>query len=223
MLRERLMSLKNRQNMAEEIATYLSEKIIRMELTPGERILEAKIAEELAVSRSPVREALRILEKYQLIELIPRRGGRVKEMTPEYIRCLFEVMSELLGLITRLCCKNRTDTHLVQLVRIEEKALTCAQEQNARGYIENIYDYVLLTLQAGNNPVLAQMINDYIPGLRRAYFLSLTNRSYNLCENAKKFREIHQHIVDGQTEIAEQKVKAYALLEQDRVMQSLSI
>ena len=57
------MAIKMAGTLPDQIADYLLGKIVRLEIEPGERILEAEVAEELGVSRSPVREALRILEK----------------------------------------------------------------------------------------------------------------------------------------------------------------
>ena len=56
------MTFAPKETLAVQIAQYVSDKIIRSELKPGEKIQEEKLAEELGVSRSPVREALRILE-----------------------------------------------------------------------------------------------------------------------------------------------------------------
>jgi len=67
------MEFKPSKNLAEQIALYLGERIIRFELKPGERLIEEELARDLKVSRSPLREALRILEKKWLIDLIPRR------------------------------------------------------------------------------------------------------------------------------------------------------
>jgi DNA-binding GntR family transcriptional regulator len=215
------MSFKHRKNMAEEIAHYLSEKIIRLDIKPGDRILEAKVAEELHVSRSPVREAIRILEKFHLVELMPRRGVRVKEITPDYIHCLFDIMTELLGLITRLSCQNRSDDDLIQLIQMEEKAHTYALEKNTRGYYESLYEYALITLKASKNPLLAQMIKDFLPGFRRAYFVFLSYSPYNLIESSKMFREINQHIIDSDYSTAEEKVKRYTTLEKKRILDIL--
>ena len=63
----------------------LSEKIITNQLKPGERINEARIAEEFGISRSPVREAIRLLEKNRLVEIVPRKGARVTPITDQYI------------------------------------------------------------------------------------------------------------------------------------------
>jgi DNA-binding GntR family transcriptional regulator len=71
------MEFKPSKNLAEQIAQYLSDKIILFQLKPGERLIEEDLARDLGVSRSPLREALRILEKKWLVDLIPRREARV--------------------------------------------------------------------------------------------------------------------------------------------------
>lgn len=87
--------------LADQIADYITEKIVRLEIPPGERILEQSIAEELGVSRSPVREAMRILEKTGMIEIVPRCGARVKTVTRESIEGFCDVFSLLFGHVVR--------------------------------------------------------------------------------------------------------------------------
>ena len=113
------MKILKRQNLAEDIAEYLAEKIISMELKPGEQIREAKTKEEFNVSNGPVREAFQILEKYHLVEIIPRKGVRVSEMTSDFIRNLFEVVIELTGFIVRRLCENRTEEELENLLELD--------------------------------------------------------------------------------------------------------
>ena len=71
------MVFKPTLNLTEQIAEGLARKIVRGELAGHERIQELKIASELEVSRGSVREALLILERRHLIELVPRRGAVV--------------------------------------------------------------------------------------------------------------------------------------------------
>ena len=73
--------LQGTDTLAEKISQHLSDRIIRMEIKPGERLLEIKIAEELGVSQSPVREALRILEKKPFFRIMPRNGTYVTEIS----------------------------------------------------------------------------------------------------------------------------------------------
>ncbi len=86
-------------SLSEQIAKHISEQIIRGELVEGERIQELRIASELDVSRGSVREALLILERTQLIEIFPRRGAVVAEMSALQVRSLFDMASLLLGQI----------------------------------------------------------------------------------------------------------------------------
>ncbi len=95
------MDFKLSGNLAEQVQEYLSDKIIKFEIKPGERLLEEKIASELGMSRGPVREALRTLDKIKLVELIPRRGAKVTELTHQYIEWISEIILELMIILVR--------------------------------------------------------------------------------------------------------------------------
>ena len=84
-------------SLSEQIARHISEQIIRGELVEGERIQELRIASELDVSRGSVREALLILERTQLIEIFPRRGAIVSEMSALQVRSLFDMAAHESG------------------------------------------------------------------------------------------------------------------------------
>ncbi len=81
--------------LSEQIADYIIEKIVCLELKPGEKILEMQIVKDLGVSRSPIREALRVLEKTGLVEIIPRHGARVTRISEEDINAYFDVFTLL--------------------------------------------------------------------------------------------------------------------------------
>lgn len=88
-------------NLSEQIASYLTDKIVRFEIEPGERILEQKISEELGVSRSPIREAIRILDKTGLVSIVPRCGATVAKMSRRDVEGFCDVLSLLLGHLVR--------------------------------------------------------------------------------------------------------------------------
>src|SRR5690606_12362343 len=68
-------------SLSEQIADHLAEQIVRGERKPGEKLPEAELAKQLEVSTNSLREAFRLLEKQHLIELQPRRGARVCEVS----------------------------------------------------------------------------------------------------------------------------------------------
>ena len=77
--------------LAIEIARHLRETIIKGELAPGERLNESKLTRELALSRSPVREAIRILEAEGLLTLEPHRGAYVRPLSDRDLEEIFDV------------------------------------------------------------------------------------------------------------------------------------
>jgi DNA-binding GntR family transcriptional regulator len=79
------------ENLATEVARHLREQIIDGDLAAGERVNEARVMRELGLSRSPVREALRILEAEGLVTLEPHRGAHVRTLSGEDLREIFDV------------------------------------------------------------------------------------------------------------------------------------
>lgn len=95
------MNLEETESLSEQIVKYISEQIISGELVEGERIQELRIAKELDVSRGSVREALLLLERTHLIEIFPRRGAIVSEMSAQQVKALFDTNMMLLGHIVQ--------------------------------------------------------------------------------------------------------------------------
>lgn len=84
-------------------------------LAPGERLFEDRLAEQLGVSRNPVREALRALESTGLVEVLPRRGAYVSRLEPARARQLLELRSLLEAYSAEQAAANRTDDELLQM------------------------------------------------------------------------------------------------------------
>ena len=207
------------RKLAEDIADYLTEKIVQMEIQPGERITEAKIREIFDVSGSPVREALMILEKKHLVELIPRCGAKATEMSPEFISNLYYVMIELVGILIRLVCEGRTEEEMNHLLEILSEALDCARNRDVFGYFEAIRAITLFSLEVCRNPLLAGIIMEWIPSFQRANFLFLLHSSYNLEDHVKSFQELSKHVVDNNAEMAEWTARYLFGREQERVLE----
>jgi len=87
--------------LPDQIAQHLAEKIIHLEIKPGERLMEVRIAREFGVSRSPVREALHILNKQFLVEFLPRRGAIVSGFSVKFIENLYDVLKALYILLAQ--------------------------------------------------------------------------------------------------------------------------
>ena len=88
------------ESLSEQIAQHLGQRIVVRDLKPGERIQELKVAGDLNVSRGSVREALLILERH-LVEIYPRRGAVVSELTIDSVNALYDIYIDLLCMLAR--------------------------------------------------------------------------------------------------------------------------
>ena len=85
------MTFKAPDSLAEQIAHHLAERIIRGELKERERIQEQKVTQTLNVSRGSVREALLILERRHLVNILPR-AAQVSELSPQHVESLYALI-----------------------------------------------------------------------------------------------------------------------------------
>lgn len=106
---------RSHQTLREVAAEEIRSMIMRGELQQGERLLEDRLAEQLGVSRNPVREAIRALEGTGLVEVIARRGAYVSRLDPLKIRQLLELRSVIEAYAAELAAKNRSTADLVGL------------------------------------------------------------------------------------------------------------
>ena len=119
--------------ISEAIFRHLGQEIIHGRLAPGERLLETKLCGELGCSRSPLREALRMLAAENLVTIEPRRGARVAHLTRKGIADLFEVRIELEALAARLAAERGSPEELAALERLNEgMAATVAEPRRVR-------------------------------------------------------------------------------------------
>jgi DNA-binding GntR family transcriptional regulator len=106
----------------EKTYDYLKANILSGHFIPGERLAEEHLAEELGVSRTPVREALHKLEQEGLIEPLESRGFRIPQDSPEEIEDLFDIRTVLEGYTLKIICERITDEQIAMLEEIIEKA-----------------------------------------------------------------------------------------------------
>lgn len=115
------------RSIPEQIAERIGAAIIAGQRHQGERLIETDLAQAFGVSRGPIREALRILERRRLIDLVPRRGAYVKAISLNSIVDLFNARMALSGLAVRLMSVIRPASYLETLGRrIAELRRLCA-------------------------------------------------------------------------------------------------
>lgn len=129
------------RSLAEQIAGRLSDRILAGEYSPGQRIMEQAVAAEFGVSRGPVREALRLLEKDGLVTILARRGAQVTRLSIDEVKEIFDVRAMLNGLRDRLIAEDPERTRILPRLEAEVDALTryARDARHADAYIDTVF------------------------------------------------------------------------------------
>ena len=171
----------------------LRDAIITQVLKPGERLMEIQLADEMGVSRTPVREAIRKLELEGLVVMVPRKGAYVAGVSMKVIHEVYEVRSALEMLAVTLAAERITEEELDAL---ERQVLRESEEEKADDgdldsiiYIDSSFHDIIY--QAAHNQRLVQFINIMQEQLQRfrAASLSKPGRSKTALEEHKKIVE----------------------------------
>jgi DNA-binding GntR family transcriptional regulator len=222
-VKEGTMTFAPKETLAIQIAQYVSDKIIRSELKAGEKIQEERLAEELGVSRSPVREALRILEKDRLVEVVPRHGARVTEMSATFIESLFDILGELYALGARRFAERSTKDDRERLQDRLEQLIRAAEGGDVLGYYQAFIEYSRAGLQGSKNPLLEEMLlGDLDASMRRAEYEAVSIQVGNLKKNAEFFKRITKYSAqEADGEMAAKEVRAFFDHEKEYVLRNI--
>lgn len=162
----------SRLALHERVAQQIRQLIISRELAPGEKIRVAELAEDFDVSLTPLREALKVLEKENLVELTTNRGARVADISVDGTRSLFEVISRLEALAAELAAARISADRLAQLEELHAKMRAHHESGELSEYFQlnrQIHD---LVVAAANNPDLERVRTSLSAHVERARFLS---------------------------------------------------
>ncbi len=161
--------------LRELVFESLREAIISGWLPPGERLMEIQLAEEMGVSRTPVREAIRKLELEGLVLMIPRKGAYVSGVSLKEVSDVFEIRLALEGLAAELATNRITDEELENLERYLVIIAEGIENKDLNKVIEMDTDFHTLLYQASRNERLSQIINNLREQIQRFRTTSLAS------------------------------------------------
>ncbi|KAB3540962.1 GntR family transcriptional regulator [Alkaliphilus pronyensis] len=177
--------------LREIVFENLREAILEGKLEPGQRMMEIQLAEQLGVSRTPVREAIRKLELEGLVIMVPRKGAYVADVSIKDIMEVLEIRAVLEGLAASLAAERMTDEELDQLEMISYKFKRSYQLDDIEGMIEKDIEFHDRIFNSARNEKLvqiAQSLREQIYRFRVTYI-----SEYN---KAKELVEEHQAILE---------------------------
>lgn len=183
-----------RATLHEEVVSRLRDMIVEGDLRPGERLNERELCDRFGISRTPLREALKVLANEGLVVLLPNRGARVTRLTRRDIEDMFHVMGALEALSGELACARIGDDAIAEIRALHYEMLARYARRDLREYFklnERIHRSILA---AAENPVLTAMYNSLAGRVRRVRFMA--NMSQERWDQA--VRE-HEQILDALT------------------------
>ena len=168
------IKLDSYQPLREVVCESLREAIRNGVLKPGERIMEIQLAEELGVSRTPVREAIRKLELEGYVVMMPRRGTYVASMSIRDINEIFELRTALESLSNGLAADHITDEELEHLQRLLVIIGGYIKEGNIEKIVETDIEFHDMMYHAARNTRLVGIISNLRDQLTRFRTLSMS-------------------------------------------------
>ncbi|MGD2103910.1 MAG: GntR family transcriptional regulator [Anaerolineae bacterium] len=205
---------------AQRVSEQITQAIVRGELEPGQRLVETTIAEQLGVSRSPIREAFHQLEQLGLVEKIPYRGVFVSELTEHDVRELYTVREPLEGLAARLLAKGDNEAAAAELQAILDDMAEAAAAGDARRVMELNADFHDSLVRLTEHDLLQEIWSIVGNRMRRFLYLSKPRSDLMLGEVVPLHRRIVRAIAEGDAERAEAEARQHVVryVEQRKVL-----
>lgn len=170
----------------------LREAILKGDLKPGERLMELQLAAQLGVSRTPIREAIRMLEQEGLAVTVPRKGAEVAKMTLKGMEDVLEIREALDILACQLACERITEEQLTLLAEKKQAFEDSLKSGNVKAIAETDVAFHDVIYDATNNPKLVNMLNNLREQIYRYRVEYLKNEA-----NFPKLIKEHNAIFDA--------------------------
>jgi DNA-binding GntR family transcriptional regulator len=194
----------------QQVAERLRQQIFAHELTPGDWVDEQKLCEQYGISRTPLREALKVLAAEGLVELKPRRGCYVTEISRQDLDDIFPLIALLEGRCAFEAVQRAKAAELAELTAIHEQLERAAATQQIALFFEVNQEFHRRIQAMAGNRWLLSVIQDLrkVLKLSRLHSLSLEGR---LQQSLAEHRDILRHIEAQDAAGAERAMYAHIL------------
>lgn len=166
------MSFNAPKSMAEQIAQHLANQIISGQRVATERIQELKVVDELDVSRGSVREALLLMEKRHLVDIQPRRGAMVAELTAGSVENLFDVFGVLVTRLAILVAQRWQENELEDLIKHLVWLQSIAEQEDREEFMAQVFVLLSMAYPLARNEYLHELLANMQPAVHRCYALA---------------------------------------------------
>jgi DNA-binding GntR family transcriptional regulator len=213
------VNLNDYKPLREVIFNTLRQAIIIGELKPGERLMEVSLAEKMGVSRTPVREAIRKLELEGLVNMLPRKGAHVADLSVKDIMDVLEVRATLDGLATALSAARVTDDELEELKRVNAQFSVFVEKDNLQGSIKKDVEFHDIIYRSSRNIKLIQLLNNLREQVQRFRIIFLKDYG-SAKELIREHKEIYDAISSRDVDAARQAAQEHIKKQEEAIVKS---
>jgi DNA-binding GntR family transcriptional regulator len=198
---------RERRVLREEIRDQLIDDILNGRVAPGDRIIEARVAKEFAVSQAPVREALRDLDVLGFVESSPFRGAVVRRISAEELLQLYPIRAVLEGLAAREAATRIRPATLRKLQKLLATMRSVAAEGDERLAVQTDFAFHLTIVEASENRLLQQIWDRM--RLATTTFLTVSKSHHSLSEIAERHAAVLDTLRAHDPSAAEQAMRRH--------------
>ncbi len=161
-----------RRTLHDELLIRLRAMILDGDLSPGEKVPEKDLCTRFDVSRTPLREALKVLANEGLVTLYPNRGAMIADLTLEDLEEAFPVIGALEALAGEMACANITDAEITAIRKLHIKMVTHYEAQALKPYFRINQQIHEMILAAARNQTLSSLYHALEGRVRQARYLA---------------------------------------------------
>ena len=204
--------IQNHKPLREMVYEELKMQILKGSIIPGTRMMEVELAEEMGVSRTPIREAIRKLEKEGLVTIEPRRGAYASMISTEDMVEILEVRQDLEGLAAYFAADRMTEDKMEELRKESDSYNDAVRRGNMEDMIKHDTRVHHIIVESCRNKILVQMIEQLQELVLRFRYIY-----YDNFRRAENMPEEHEAIVAAIAEGNADKARAAADIHIDRL------
>ena len=205
---EELISPNNKTSYADVAVERLREDIVTGKLRPNQRLVETDIARQLMMSRTPVREALKLLEMQGYLSRLPGGGLIVTDHSPSQIRNLYEVREALETMALKLACQRATEEQIDRAAELHNSMIEVTHHRDTNRFIELNSSFHNELLSACGNEQLWSLLLIF----RDQFFDRRLVRVFNTndwCNMPKQHQKLLDAVRNRNTRLAENAVREH--------------
>lgn len=181
-----------RINLHSMLVAGIRDLITQGELRPGEKVSEAQLCKRFDVSRTPLREALKVLAAEGMVELRPRRGAVVASLQPEEIDEIFPIMAALEALAGEMLCKRATPADVARLQALHDRLVAEYKQGDEAAYLLANRAFHETVFELADNPTLRTLYAQILTRIRACRFVVSKT-----AENWRRAVQDHEEIMQA--------------------------